>query len=69
MENNKDTTQKVSKKSWFKGLKTEFNRITWPDRPTIVKRTFVVVVISLILGVIITIVDTIIQYGLEFIFY
>ena len=69
MEDNKDKTQKVAKKSWFKGLKTEFNRITWPDRPTIAKRTFVVIVISLILGVIITIVDTIIQYGLDAIFY
>ena len=69
MEDSKGKTAKVAKKSWFRGLRTEFKRITWPDRPTVAKRTLVVIIISVILGAIITIVDTFIQYGLDFIFY
>jgi preprotein translocase subunit SecE len=68
MENNTTQTQKT-KKSWFKGLKAEFKKIVWPDRPSVAKKTLAVVVVSVILGGIITIVDAAIQHGLEFIIY
>jgi len=68
MDSNTAKTQKT-KKSWFKGLKAEFKKVVWPDRPSIAKRTMVVIVVAAILGVIITIVDWFIQGGLEFFVY
>ena len=34
---------KTQKKSWFKGLKAEFNKIVWPDKNTLAKQTTAVV--------------------------
>ncbi len=62
-ENSKEVVQK---KSFFKGLKSEFKKIIWPDRKDIVKRTAVVTVVSIILGLIIVVVDMIIKYGVNF---
>ena len=64
-----DSNTTKTKKSWFKGLKAEFKKVVWPDRPSIAKRTLVVIVVASILGVIITIVDWFIQGGLEFMVY
>ncbi|NLG03322.1 MAG: preprotein translocase subunit SecE [Clostridia bacterium] len=55
------------KKSWFKGLKSEFNKIMWTDKKTITKQTIAVVSISIVLGLIITLIDTILQFGIDFI--
>lgn len=52
-------------KKWWIGLKAEFSKIIWPTKATIVKQTVVVVIITLILGVLISILDNIIQYGLD----
>jgi preprotein translocase subunit SecE len=68
MDSNTTKTQKT-KKSWFKGLRAEFKKVVWPDRPSIAKRTLVVIIVASIVGVIITIVDGIIQRGLDFIIY
>lgn len=46
------------KKSKFKSLKSEFKKITWPDRPTLIKQTIAVIVISVIVGALIVGVDT-----------
>lgn len=59
-------TEKTQKKSWFKGLKAEFKKIVWPDKKSLVKQTAAVVAVSIFLGVIIAIMDTFIQYGLDF---
>ena len=62
-----ETTEKKQKKSWFKGLKGEYKKIIWPDKKTLAKQTAAVTVCSLVLGIIIAIVDAIIQYGIDFI--
>ena len=62
-----ETTEKKAKKSWFKGLKGEFKKIIWPDKKTLAKQTAAVTVCSVVLGIIIAIVDAIIQYGIDFI--
>ncbi|MBO5458996.1 MAG: preprotein translocase subunit SecE [Lachnospira sp.] len=54
------------KKSWFKGLKAEFKKIVWPDRKSLAKETIAVVIVSVILGVIITVVDLVTRFGIEF---
>ena len=60
-----DNSQEVQKKSFFKGLKSEFRKIIWPDRKDIVKQTAVVVAVSIILGVVIVVVDLLINRGIR----
>ena len=43
---------KTQKKSWFKGLKEEFKKIVWPDKNT--------------LGALISVVDALLRYGIDF---
>ena len=57
---------KTQKKSWFKGLKAEFNKIVWPDKNTLAKQTTAVVAVSVILGALIAVVDALLRYGIDF---
>jgi preprotein translocase subunit SecE len=57
----------VKKKSFFKGLKSEFKKVVWPDKTTVKKQTIAVVSSAIALGLIITILDMIIKFGLSFI--
>ena len=59
--------EKAPKKSFFKGLKAEFNKIVWPDQETVGKQTVAVVAVTAALGIIIAILDFIIKWGLSFI--
>lgn len=52
-------------KTWYEGLKSEFRKIIWPDRETLVKETVAVVVITAILGVLISIFDAAILEGIN----
>lgn len=58
---------KTNKKDWFKGLKAEFKNINWPDQKTLTKETVAVLIVSVLLGLTITVLDFIIRFGLEFI--
>ncbi|MEG0805286.1 MAG: preprotein translocase subunit SecE [Lachnospiraceae bacterium] len=61
-------TEKVvgaPKKSWFTGLKAEFRKIIWPDKKSLGKQTMAVIVTSIALGLIITVIDIIAQYGVN----
>ena len=44
-------TEKAPKKSFFKGLKAEFNKIVWPDQETVGKQTVAVVAVTAALGI------------------
>lgn len=59
--------EKAPKKSFFKGLKTEFNKIVWPDKETVGKQAVAVLTASVALGLIIALLDLIIKFGLSFI--
>lgn len=49
---------KVTRKSgFFKGLKGEYKKIIWPNFPTLMKQTWTVIVISAIIGAIVTLID------------
>ncbi len=61
-------SEKKEKKSWFKGLKSEFKKIIWPDKATTARQTATVVIISAVLTVIILLADWIISFGFGFIF-
>ena len=46
------------KTSFFSGVKAEFGKIAWPSRPTLLKQTALVTFISIVLGIIISVVDS-----------
>ena len=58
---------KKQKKSWFKGLKAEFSKIIWPDQKSLTKETIAVLVVSVLLGSIMSVLDFIFCFGSEFI--
>ncbi len=55
------------KKGFFSGVKAEFKKIIWPDKATVARQTLAVVLVTIVLGVIIVVVDNLIQSGLGFI--
>lgn len=63
MANN--TAEKAPKKSWFKGLKSEFKKIIWSDKETLSKQTIAVVAVTAVLGVIIYVLDYVIEIGMK----
>ena len=63
---NSENTEKAQKPSFFKGVKSEMKKITWPDKQTLLKQSVAVVSISVVVGAIITILDFVIQYGVNF---
>lgn len=58
--------ENMSKTSWFAGLKAEFQKINWLDRDKLVRQTIAVVIVSVILGIIIAVIDMLLQYGVDF---
>lgn len=58
--------ENAAKPSFFKGIKAEFKKISWPDRESVIKQSIAVVCISVVLGAVIAIFDFIMQYGVGF---
>ena len=56
----------TQKPSWFTGLQAEFRKIIWPTKENVAKETTAVVITSIILGLIIAMLDFVIQYGVNF---
>ena len=61
-----EKVEKAPKQSWFTGLKDEFKKIIWPEQKSLVRQTVAVVAVSVIVGLIIALMDTLIQYGVNF---
>lgn len=57
-------TEKTVKKSWFKSMKSEFAKVIWPDKHTLVKETAAVILVSVLLGAIVSLLDLAIKYGI-----
>ena len=55
-----ESAKSSKKKKWFAGLKTEFKKIIWADNKTLAKQTSVVVVVTAILGVLISLIDSVV---------
>ncbi len=61
------SNQKQSKMgAFFSGLGAEFKKVIWPDKMTLMKQTVTVTVASVVLGLLIALIDTIVQYGVNF---
>ena len=58
--------EKAPKTSWFTGLKAEFKKIIWPSKQSLARQTAAVIAVSVALGLIIALMDYIIQYGVDF---
>ncbi|MBQ1393529.1 MAG: preprotein translocase subunit SecE [Lachnospiraceae bacterium] len=65
MGNTENKTEKTQKKSFFKGVKSEFKKIIWPTKENLTKETIQVVVVSVILGVLIAIIDVGVKFGFD----
>ncbi len=61
-----ENLEKAPKTSWFTGLKAEFAKIIWPDKKSLARQTTAVIAVSVVLGFVISILDTLIQYGVDF---
>lgn len=61
-----ETENKAQKQSWFNGLSAEFKKIIWPDKKSLGRQTTAVVAVSVVLGLVIALLDFIIQYGVDF---
>ncbi len=58
--------QKAAKPDFFKGVKAEFKKISWPDKDSLIKQSVAVVCISVVLGAVIAVLDFLMQYGVDF---
>ena len=62
-----NTEEKKAKKPPFlKGVKTEYKKISWPEKGSLTRQTIAVVVFTTILSVLIALLDFVIKYGVEF---
>ncbi len=62
----KEKEIETQKAGWLTGLKAEFHKIIWPAKEQLAKETTAVVIVSVILGVIIALLDFVIQNGVDF---
>lgn len=58
-----DSTEKTKKPGFFEGVKSEFKKITWPDRKDLLKQSVAVVCISVVVGAIIAVLDFFARQG------
>lgn len=61
-----DSAEKQARPSFFKGIKSEFKKITWPGRQSTIKQSVAVVAISIVVGIIIAIIDAVLKQGVIF---
>lgn len=60
-ENNNEKT------GFVQGLKAEFQKIIWPDKTTLGKQAVAVTIVSVVLGAVIALLDTVMQYAINLI--
>jgi preprotein translocase subunit SecE len=53
------------KNGYWAGLKSEFKRIVWPDKDSVIKESVAVIVTTVVLGIVIAVLDWAIQLGLD----
>lgn len=53
------------KQSFWEGVTAEFKKISWPERTDLIKQSIAVLCTSVVVGVIIAIIDTVVKYGIN----
>ena len=61
-----ETENKAPKQSFFNGLSAEFKKIIWPDKKSLTRQTTAVVAVSVVMGLVIALLDYLVQYGVDF---
>ena len=56
--------EKTAKPGFFKNLKAEFKKCTWPKKDELAKQSVLVILVSVLLGVLIAGFDWLIRLGL-----
>ncbi len=62
---NASNTEKPKKTSFFRGVKQEFKKITWPSKNTVLKQTVVVTFSVVVFSVLIAAIDALMKYGMN----
>ena len=62
-----DSNNKESKPGFFKTVKVEFKKIVWPSKESVFRQSVAVTAIAIVVGILITVFDFLIQYGVNFI--
>ena len=62
----KEKAKAAKKPGFFKGLKSEYKKISWPDKESLFKQSVAVVCVSFVVGVVIAVLDMIMKYGVDF---
>lgn len=57
----------AKKSSWWQGIKSEFKKIIWPDKKSLIRETIAVFVITILLAIIIMLIDYVVKYGIDLI--
>lgn len=52
-----NTVEKKEKVNFFKNLKIEFKKIIWPTKEDAAKKTILIVVVTIILGILVKLLD------------
>ena len=65
MQENEKSVGKSQKKNWFQGLQSEFKKIVWTDKATLIKQTAVVVIVTIILCLFVSVFDSVILEGIN----
>ena len=61
-----ESNNKEKKTPFFKGLKSEFHKISWPDKDKLIKESIAVVCATVVIGALIAGLDGLIQIGINF---
>mgnify|MGYP003341884466 CR=1 FL=1 len=59
------STKNENKVSFFDGVKAEWSKITWPGKEQLTKQSIAVVITTIVIGVLITVLDFGLQYGVS----
>ena len=62
---NASNTENTKKTSFFRGVRQEWKKITWPSKNDVVKQTAVVLVAIILIGALIFGVDALVKLGME----
>lgn len=60
-----ELSNKENKPSFWVGVKAEWKKISWPGRELLTKQAVAVIIVTIILGLLITLLDTGLQYGVS----
>ncbi len=61
-----DSAKNTKKVGFFKGIKVELKKISWPDKKLMFKQSVAVVAISVVMGFIIAVIDYLSKWGIDF---